>query len=79
MGRNIDMTAQDILTFNSSGAPQEWKNIPEIAAAKPKKTGGIVDISLQRIDIDGVDLCVWEVQGRNCFWTPVGPVFIVKP
>lgn len=72
------MEAQDILTFNSEAAPQEWKSIPEIAAAKPKKTGSVMDISLQRLDIDGVDLCVWEVQGRNCYWNPVGPVFIVK-
>lgn len=50
----------NLLKMSSSPAPDEWKDLPEVKEQRP--TGAGYDVSLQRLDIDGIDICLWEIK-----------------
>jgi hypothetical protein len=59
--------------MDSSPAPKEWKEIPEIKAAYPKIKK--CEISLQKLD--GLPICQYHIR-TSVFWNPVGDFFYVE-
>lgn len=70
------MKAVKVDQCDSSRAPKEWEEIPEIKAARPNaRKNGFVEISLQRLDYPkSVNLVQWS-GAKNGFWYPASDVF----
>jgi hypothetical protein len=67
---------------NSSPAPNEYEDIPEVKKCKPEVCGktGYVEVSLQKLDDypKSVILVQW-MGAKNGFWYPASDIFrIVK-
>ncbi|MDD4970702.1 MAG: hypothetical protein PHT07_14845 [Paludibacter sp.] len=67
------MKATNLSNRGSSRAPDEWKEIPEIKAAKPVTINR--EISLQKLD--GFNICVW-MTGWGGSWVPNSDLFHVR-
>lgn len=66
---------------NSSPAPKEWAEIPEIKKVRP--IGDSDNVSLQQLEdapeLKGRSVCQWWVVNRQGIgWVPASPCFEVK-
>lgn len=68
------MKVINLMSSNSSPAPKEWKDLPEVKTQRPSPNGQ--ESSLQRID--GTNICAWFSNSGNGLWTPNSDFFIVK-
>ena len=67
------MKAKRVFDLSSSLAPTEWKKIPEIAKAHPKKT----NVEVQLYKVDKLNICYW-MTGWGGVWTLASEYFYVE-
>lgn len=67
------MKVKNLYHINSSPAPKEWKEIPEIKKQYPTQRN--VEISLQKLD--GLNICYWMI-GKGGIWNPASEFFYVR-
>ena len=67
------MKAKNLFTINSSPAPKDWEEIPEIKSQYPTQKN--VKKSLYKLD--GLNICYWMVC-NNGIWNPASDFFYVR-
>jgi len=67
------MKVINLMNSNSSPAPKEWNDLPEVKAQRPLSLGQ--ENSLQRVD--GTNICAW-FSNQGGAWFPNSDFFLVK-